>query len=157
MRLTAYLSNSKGFSLFEIMIATAIIGLLAEVVAHNIITQLPKYRLNGASRKVAWDLMDARMKAIKKNTNIKVSFPNNHEYTIWADTNNDNVVDVGEPVETSANIQAKYHDVSFAAPLPAIFAFSSKGMSSSAETVALTNSSGSKSVAVSISGNVKVH
>ena len=141
----------------ELIVATAILGILAELFATVVINQMPRYRLNSATRQVAWDLMSTRMKAITEYNNLKVMFPNDHEYTIWSDTNNDNVVDVGETVAMSGNFLDKYQDVSFADPLPAPFVFTIRGTSSLAQNVTLTNTAESRVISVSVAGKVNVN
>ena len=141
----------------ELIVATAILGILAELFATVVMNQMPRYRLNSATRQVAWDLMSARMKAITEYNNLKVMFPNDHEYTIWSDTNNDNVVDVGETVAISGNFLDKYQDVSFAEPLATPFVFTIRGTSSLAQNVTLTNAAESRVISVSVAGKVNVN
>ncbi len=155
MKLAAYLSNRNGFTLVELMITTAIMGLLAQFVASTLVSQMPKYRLNGATRQVAWDLMSARMQAIKQSRNVIVTFTNNHEYAIGPDLNNNGALDADE-LETK-DIQAKHHHVTFTEPLPATFTFSPGGTSDSSRTITLTNSNESKSIRVTIVGKIKIN
>ncbi len=155
--LTRLLSNKKGFTLIELIVATAILGLLAELFATIVMNQMPRYRLNSATRQVAWDLMGARMKAITEYTDLKVIFPTKHQYTVWSDTDNDNVVDADETVLVLGNLRPKYHDVSFAEPLPATFTFSIRGTSSMAQDMTLINGDETRTIRISIAGKVNVN
>lgn len=148
--------TKKGFTLIELIVATAILGILAELIATVIMSQMPRYRLNSATRQLTWDLMSARMKAVSDFSNLKVIFPNDHEYTVWSDTNSDNIVGNGETVVLSNDIRPKYPDVSFAAPLPLPFSFTVRGTSSMTQQVTLTNTIESRRVRVSVAGKISV-
>ena len=56
---------------------------------------LPGIRLNGATRQVMGDLMDARMKAVKLNRRTKVFFDNSYQYRICDDADTNNTVGDG--------------------------------------------------------------
>jgi prepilin-type N-terminal cleavage/methylation domain-containing protein len=148
--------NQKGFTLIELIVATAILGILAELIATVIVNQMPRYRLNSATRQVTWDLMSARMKAVSDFSNLKVIFPNDHEYTVWSDSNSDNIVDNGETIVLTSDVRIKYPDVSFADPLPIPFVFTIRGNSSMAQQVTLTNSMESRRIRVSVAGKISV-
>jgi prepilin-type N-terminal cleavage/methylation domain-containing protein len=149
-------ANQKGFTLFELIVATAILGILAELFATVILKQMPRYRLNSATRQVTWDLMSARMKAVSDFSNLKVRFSNDHEYTVWSDSNGDNMVDNGETVVLQSDVRAKYPDVSFVDPLPLPFVFSVRGTSSMTQQLTLTNTIESRRIRVSVAGKISV-
>src|SRR5262245_40724245 len=73
-----------GFTLMELLVGSAIIGVLMAVLAPNILSQMPRYRLHGAARQVLGELMAARMKAVNDNGMVKVFFQDTHRYTICA-------------------------------------------------------------------------
>lgn len=148
--------NQKGFTLIELIVATAILGILAELLATVIINQMPRYRLNSATRQVTWDLMSARMKAVSDFNNLKVIFPNDHEYSVWVDTNGDDIVNNGETVILTSDVQTKYPDVSIADPRPLPFVFTVRGTSSLAQQVTLTNTSENRRIRVSVAGKISV-
>jgi prepilin-type N-terminal cleavage/methylation domain-containing protein len=149
--LTRPLQNSQGFTLLEILIVTLIIGVLAEVMAMNMISYMPQRRLSGATRQLTWDLMGARMKAIKLRKNVVVVFVGDHTYTVWTDTNKNGVVDTGE--EEVKNIHTNYHDVNITSTSNTTFG--SRGTCNNMATITLTNSSGSKTITVNVAGFVK--
>ncbi len=66
--------SSKGFSLLELMIVVAIIGIMALVTAPNLVSGLPTYRIKSAVRDCASALRSARSTAIKDKRNVVVSF-----------------------------------------------------------------------------------
>ena len=149
--------DSQGVTLVEILVVTIIIGLMAQIAAVNLIGQMPKHRLQGATNQMIWDLMAARMKAImQNNSRIKVTFPNNHAYTIWDDADDDDAIDAGEVIAKSNDLSEQYHDVTIATPLPSTFAFSSRGTSSLVQDINLGNESGATRITVSRTGKASM-
>jgi type IV fimbrial biogenesis protein FimT len=136
----------------ELIIVTAIIGILAAIAVPNMIGQMPKYRLKGAARQIMGDLMWARMAAVSQKNEFRVFFINDHAYTILDDDNNDGNADSGESTQTK-DLQDGYHDVSMGFTANPIFF--PRGSASGA-TVTLTNSSGSKKVKIHLTGRVKM-
>jgi prepilin-type N-terminal cleavage/methylation domain-containing protein len=145
--------TSQGFSVVEVVIAVAVVSILAGIAGATFITQIPNYRLNGATRQVAWELMAARMQAIREKHAITVTFMDDHTYTIWKDTNNDGDIDTGEV--TTKDIWDDYHDTSLTSTQNPTFDVT--GKITNPPSITVTNSSGIKSITVSIAGMVKVH
>ncbi len=144
----------KGFTLAELMVVIAIIGITTAIAIPYFVGQMPRYRLNGAARQVMGDLMWARMEAVSQNNEFKVFFLNSHEYKILDDDDNDGVDDgVGEWDETK-DIQDEYHDVTFS-PITATV-FQPRGIASPSVIITLSNSAGSKEVKVHLTGRVKI-
>ena len=67
-------SHSKGFTLVEVMIVIAIIGILVSVAATSIMLSLPQRRLKEAVRDMISTMQDAKVNAIKDNTDWRIVF-----------------------------------------------------------------------------------
>ncbi|MBW2674402.1 MAG: GspH/FimT family pseudopilin [Deltaproteobacteria bacterium] len=145
-------TDKRGFTLVEMMIVVAVIGILAGIAAPNLKTYMVQRRVNGAARQVMTDLMEARMKAVSQNNRFRVFFLDDHRYQILDDDNNNNTEDSGE-TSTTKNIQGEYYDVTLSATANPIFYPRGTAYGT---TVTLTNSSGSKDVSVATSGRVKI-
>jgi len=148
-------SKQSGFTLIELMIVLTILGVCAGIAIPNLLSYMPKYRLNGAARQVMADLMWARMQAVSQNNRFRVFFSTNHEYKILDDDDNDNEFDNGEWTQTQ-NIQQEYSNVTFSATANPIFY--PKGTALGA-TITITSSADSnlkKYVKVASTGRVKI-
>ena len=130
-----------------------IIGTLAGTAIPVYIGMGPSIRLSGATRQIMGDLMWARMQAISQNNEYKVFFLDDHRYQILDDTDNDGNIDSGESTITK-DIQEKYDGVTFTSNNNPIF--HPRGNASNLATITLTNSFGTKTVKIVITGRVKI-
>jgi len=147
--------NESGFTLMELILVMAVMGIAAAIAIPAFMGLLPGMRLNGAARQVMGDLMDARMEAVKQNHEYKVFFLNNHEYKILDDNDSDGIDDGGAETSQTVNIQDNFSDVTFSSTNDPIF--HPKGTATNLATITLQNSDGGcKKVKVAITGRVKI-
>lgn len=65
-----------GFTIIELMIVIAILGIGASMSVSSLITVLPKWRLQGSASDVLTQLQFARFEAVKRNRPVIVEFTN---------------------------------------------------------------------------------
>jgi type IV fimbrial biogenesis protein FimT len=139
------LSNNRGFTMGEMMAVAGVISVVMAIAVPNYLSFQPSMRLNGASREVLGKLMWARSKAVEENTIYEVTFPTDHTLEIRK---------AGVLIQT-VDIQTDYSDVTFSKsgddPV-----FNSRGTAGGSTVVTITNSGGSKTVSVTLTGNVKI-
>ena len=147
------LADVSGFSIGELMTVVSLIGI---VTAVGFLSFQPSMRLNGAAREVLSRLNWARANAVQNNNTSVVTFLNDHSFQIFNDANGNGSADANETV--TINLQTNYSDVTFAVTgSSSTPTFNGRGTASSDTTVTVSNPSGSKTVVVSPTGNVKIN
>jgi prepilin-type N-terminal cleavage/methylation domain-containing protein len=68
------MNNKKAFTLIELCVVIAIIGIIALIAAPNMVTGLPKYRIKRAARDITSKIRAARSEAIKTSDDINIEF-----------------------------------------------------------------------------------
>ena len=136
-------ADIRGFSIAEMLMAIALFAILAGIAVPQFIAFRPKNRLNGAARQVYSELMWARSKAVNDNISYVGTFPTNQTMQIAGSTTK------------TVNIQTEYSDVTLSSSAATI-TFSSRGTSNVAPTITLTNSGGSKTVTIRITGTASI-
>ncbi len=65
------ISWARGFTLVEILVTVALIGIISAIAIPDWGTLLPTFRLNGATRQVQSELHRIKMKAVNENVNFQ--------------------------------------------------------------------------------------
>jgi len=100
-----FLTNSKGYSLTELLATIAVLGIVLAIAVPDYSKWVLKRQINKESQKLYMDLMLARISAIKNNNDVIVTFiAGNNQYRIHDDTDSDGVQDAGETVKNVALI-----------------------------------------------------
>ncbi len=71
--------KETGFTIMELMVATAIFGILCAVAVPNMIGSLPGHRLRSAAGDVRSNLQLAKLRAVKENRFYAVAFDKNSD------------------------------------------------------------------------------
>jgi prepilin-type N-terminal cleavage/methylation domain-containing protein len=145
-------SHAAGFTLVELMITVAVIGIVSSVTAVNVLREIPHYRLTNAASQLAWTFRGLRMRAIGQHHAVTVTFTNSHVYTVWTDRNDNGISDSGE-VQT-IDINGAYPGVQLASTADATF--NPTGTVTNLPTITLTNPTGSKTLTMNILGEVTI-
>jgi len=141
-----------GFAILEVATTVVITLVLASVLVPQLGGMMQRARLNGATRAVVSDVMQARMAAVGSNREYELSFPSDSSYVIKRDDNRDGVFSSDETVQV-VSLSISYAGVSIAATESLVF--NPKGTVDGA-TISVRNTKGTRKVLVNVAGRVKV-
>jgi len=87
------------------MVTIGIIAIIAGIAIPNVISYLPKHRLNGGARDVYSAMQYARLKAVKEKTPVSINFnPGTDSFTVFDDSNGNGTIDGGDTVLKTGNM-----------------------------------------------------
>jgi type IV fimbrial biogenesis protein FimT len=129
----------------ELMATLALFAVMAAIAVPSYLSMQPGLRLNGAAREVLGKLMWARSKAVEQNSAYAVTFPTDHTLLITAGAWSQTI-----------DLQTDYSGITLSKS-GSDPTFNGRGTASGSTTITLTNSSGSKVVDVTATGNVKIN
>jgi len=134
-----------GFSFLEILLVLALFTILAALSLPSLPQISSVFNLREAARELASDLQYARMVAISQNQSSQITFISPTYYQVSR-------VSDGTVLKTR-DFATSYPGVMISgAPVT----FNSRGMTSSAANMAVSNAHGSKNISVAFSGKVAI-
>ena len=147
-----HVRHGAGYTLVELLVVMAVMGIVSSVTAVNVGRQLPRYRLTNAASQLAWTFRGLRMRAISQHHTVQVTFTTTHVYTVWTDRNDNGTIESDE-VQTV--------DITMASPSvqlasTAALTFAPTGTVTNPPTITLTNPRGSKTLTMNILGDITI-
>lgn len=148
------MQKNKGFTLVEMMVVIAIIGIVSAIAIPNFYSYAAGMKLRSASRDLYSTLQDTRMKAIRQNTRWAVEFPSASSYRV-VDCGPDNNCSANNVNHSTTNI-SQYSGITASGAFPITFEFTSEG-TCNAGTITFTDPKLKTSrVEVSLSGRIRI-
>lgn len=141
--------RERGFSLAELLLVLALIGILAALAAPSLSSYLTVSRLNAAVGEVQGDLARTRMEAVRRGRSASFRItPTSGTYTITI--NADDGTTVLRTVKTR-NLRSDYGTLSFSSSSPAAVTFNSRGLLNASGDVVVGLVRDGRTTALSIS------
>lgn len=99
--------SAGGFSLAEVLVVIAIIGILSALAVPSVLAWRERANLQGAARELLTDLQVGKGRAVRENSSVTIAISAGG-YVICFDNNVSTTCDAGEQVLRSANLPAGY-------------------------------------------------
>jgi prepilin-type N-terminal cleavage/methylation domain-containing protein len=153
------MKNDRGFTLIELAIVIAIIGILSSIAVPVYHAWFPKYRLKKAVMDLRANMNATKLEAIKNNGEWAIFFDtSSNSYHICSDDGANNIWDGpsgDDTVETSINLSTYGSGIRYSGVSGGPLVFGNRGLAN-AVIVNMTNKTGSASfrVQTSLSGGI---
>lgn len=108
------MNSERGFTLVELMVTVAVIGILAGVGVPYLLVNLPNIRVNGAVRLVVGDFRLARALAVERGVDCFLVFDAAaSEYSVRLDTDGTAGLSAGDETVKTVSVPALFPGVEF--------------------------------------------
>jgi prepilin-type N-terminal cleavage/methylation domain-containing protein len=138
------MQKNSGFTLLELAVVIAIIGILSGIAIPNFINWLPKYKLKNAAMDMRANFNSTRLNAVKNNRDWAVIFDTaNNSYHICSDSGANSVWDgpSGDDTVEKSVILSEYNaGVKFKSDPGGPLIFGNRGMTNVGKVIEITNS-----------------
>ncbi len=155
--------NDSGFTLMELAVVIAIVGVLAGIAVPSFVNWLPKYRLNSAADDIQSLVQNARLRAVKENARVVVLLdPDNDgldgDYLAFVDENANWNLDTGETRVEQGEVTPDIR-ITGSGYTNHRFSFNSRGLClEGSGNITLRNSKGrTKTVNIEMTGNSRIN
>ncbi|MDY6854100.1 MAG: GspH/FimT family pseudopilin [Thermodesulfobacteriota bacterium] len=151
------LKYQKGFSLIELLVIVAILGIISTIAIPNITAWIPKYRLKSTTRDIFSTLQLARMRAIAVGVEYQVSFDLNNE-TYYISKGNSSSGSVSWTQENEVSSAPNGIDIASLSGGLTNLHFHPTGSSSNGTTITINNTNGDeKKISIlAATGRIKI-
>jgi type IV fimbrial biogenesis protein FimT len=155
--------NNSGFTIIELAVVIAIVGIMAGIAVPNFVGWLPKYRLSSSADDIQALVQNARLRAVKENAHVAVLLdPDNDgldgDYMAFVDENSDWNKDAGEALVMQGEVSSgiRITGTGYASNR---FSFNSRGLCiEGSGSVTLRNSKGkTKTVNIEMTGSSRIN
>ena len=156
--------KNSGFTIMELAVVIALIGILAAIAVPSFINWLPNFRLTNGVNHIHAIVQDARLQAVKENGRVAVLLDPDGDgqldgnYLAFIDDNMNWSRDVGETVLAEGEVRAGVQ-VTATGFANDRFGFNSRGLLVvNGSTITFSNSEGrTKSVTIEVTGNARIN
>lgn len=129
-------TEQSGFTLVELMIVVAIIGIILAIATMNFTQWNDKYTVESYTKQIHSILMKAKNDAANTNSIARVNLAAN-QITTHLDLNSDAVIDAGEPTTTNPYPRFTINS-NVGGGLPATILFDRRGITNNMQTISIT-------------------